>query len=60
MNKTFIPTNRIPSAHAAVENSGRVKVTKRAGWEMQRRVPGDVMASILNERRARALKGLPN
>lgn len=56
--KYFTPTNRIPSAHAAVENSGRVKPTKRGRWEMQRRIPPQVAMNLAAEAHARALKGL--
>ena len=56
--KNFTPTNKIPSAMASIERAGAVKVQKRVGWEMQRRVPAEVMQSILATRRAKALKGL--
>jgi hypothetical protein len=55
--KHFIPTNRIPSAHAAVENSGQViKVKKNTGWG--RRVSAQVAINIAAEAHARALRGL--
>lgn len=54
----FTPRNRIPSAHAAVENSGQVKPSKRNGWEMQKRLPAQVAINIANERRAREARGL--
>jgi hypothetical protein len=56
--KHFIPTNRLPSAHAKVEDSGQIKPTKRNGWESQKNLPTQVALNIDNERRARAARGL--
>jgi len=56
--KHFIPTNRIASAGANLENSGQVKPKKVVGWELQRKVPADVAMNIARERRERAARGL--
>jgi hypothetical protein len=59
MNKSFVPTNRIPSAWASVEASGGVKRKSKPRWELSQRLPADVVASIALESRARAARGLP-
>ena len=43
--KNFIPTSKITSAGALLENAGIVKPVPRVRWEMSRTVPAHVKAA---------------
>ena len=51
--KNFIPSSKITSAGAMVENAGVIKPVARVRWEMSREVPEHVKASRVEAENAK-------